>query len=117
MSAVLVSLRGLVERLEAIADALPEQPTLEQLVLYVEERAEAAAVLATLDPSSLAAGEKRGLAQRLRKILDRDQALVFALFALKDDVAARLSTMPAARKTARGYGAGREGARVLRKTA
>ena len=117
MSATLVSLRGLVERLEGIATALPKEPTLEQLIAYVEERKDAAETLASLDPSGLAAGDKRALSQRLRKILERDQALVFALFALRDDVGARLSLLPTARKAVRGYGAPEGGSRVLRKTA
>ncbi len=117
MSGVYPSVRGLVEQLESLADALPDDPPLEELVEYVEHRREAATALARLDLADMSAPEKRGLAARVRKILERDQALVFALFALREDVASRISSLPAARRTARGYGAGPRGGRLLRKTA
>ncbi len=117
MTGVFPSVRGLVEDLESLANALPKEPSLEQLVKYVEDRAHAAEALASLDPAGLSSAEKRGLAERLKKILDRDQALVFALFARKEDVGARISSLPAARRTAKGYGTPRSGSRVLRKVA
>ncbi|MBX7191910.1 MAG: flagellar protein FliT [Sandaracinaceae bacterium] len=117
MSGVFPSVRGLVEELESLANALPKEPSLDQLVQYVEDRAHAAEALASLDPIGLSATEKRGLAERLKKILDRDQALVVALFARKEDLAARISSLPAARRTAKGYGTPRAGTRMLRKVA
>ncbi len=47
--------------------------------------------LSKLDPKGLSSAEKRDLRERVQKILARDQALVMALFALKEDVAARIS--------------------------
>jgi hypothetical protein len=114
MSGVFLSLRGLVEKLEGLAAELPEEPSLEDLARYVEARADAAETLSRLDPAGLTASEKRGLSTRLRKVLERDQALVFALFALREDVGKRLSELPTARRAVRGYGDASVGGRLLR---
>lgn len=117
MTGVFRSVRGLVEDLEALAGHLPEQPSLDELVAYVEARREPAEALSKLDPKGLSSAEKRDLRERVQKILARDQALVMALFALKEDVAARISSLPAARRTVKGYSSARSGSRLLRRVA
>lgn len=112
-----VSLSGLIERLEALATELPEEPSLDNLASYVEARKPFAEALAGLDVEALTSGEKRSLSTRLRKVLERDQALVTALFALRDDVSRQLRMVANARTAARGYGSPGEPARVMRKTA
>lgn len=116
-SGTFVSLSALVERLEAMADGLPEDASLEALAGYVEARAPLAETLATIDVAELEAGEKRALATRLKRVLDRDQALVTAMFARREDVSAQLRAVHRAKIAARGYRSPSEPARVLRKTA
>jgi len=117
MTGVFCSVRGLVEELEGLADGLPAEPSLDELVAYVEARQQAAEALSRLDPSGLSGTEKRDLRERVGRILNRDQALVMALFALKEDLGARISALPAARRTVKGYATSRTGSRMLRKVA
>ena len=117
MSGVFRSVRGLVEELESLAGGLPAEPSLDELVAYVEARTEAAEALAHLDPTGLSTSEKRGLRERVSAILARDQALVMALFALREDVGARISALPTARRTVKGYTNPRSGSRLFRKVA
>ncbi len=112
-----LSLAGLIEKLEALATELPEEPSLENLASYVEARRPFAEALAGLEVEELTSGEKRSLSTRLRKVLERDQALVTALFSLKEDVSRRLRVAASARTAARGYGSPEETARVMRKIA
>lgn len=116
-SGTFVSLAAVVDQLESMADALPEDASLDALASYVEIRAPLADTLASIDVGPLSVGEKRSLAGRLRRVLDRDQALVTALFARREDVGTQLRAAHRARTAARGYGGRGEAARVLRKTA
>lgn len=117
MTGVVRSVRGLVDDLETLADGLPADPSLDELVAYVEARKDAAEALARLDPKGLSSAEKRGLGERVSAILVRDHALVMALFALREDLGARISTLPAVRRTARGYSSSRAGSRLFRRVA
>jgi hypothetical protein len=111
------SARSLVEELERLADELPEDPALEELELYVESRKEVAKALTRLNPTGLSSEEKRELGGRVQAVLSRDQALVTALFAVKDELAARIAALPAARRTVKGYASAATGSRMLRTTA
>lgn len=113
-SGVHSSLSALVDSLEAGLSGLPTEPTLEDFVTLEEGRRDAAAQLAELDPSTLNATEKRALAARLRKVLERDQGLILALFARRDDVAAELQRVAHARRVA---AATRVSARPVRRVA
>ena len=95
-------LESLVARLEHACAALPPAPTLEDLGRFVETRHEPAALLAELDPGSLDARVRRSLAARVRRVLERDQALVLALFARRADVAAELKDIASARRATTG---------------
>lgn len=116
-SGTFVSLAGAIARLEAMAEQLPSEPSLEALTAYVSDRAPLAETLASFDPRELKQGERRSLATRLARVLERDQALVTALFARREDVGAQLRAVQAARAGARGYAGRSDGSRVLRKTA
>jgi hypothetical protein len=116
-SGTFVSLAGVLTRLEAMADELPSEPSLEALAAYVSGRAPLAETLSSFDPQELKTGERRSLATRLARVLERDQALVTALFARRENVGAQLKAVHDARVAARGYGGRSEGTRVLRKTA
>jgi len=116
-SGTFVSLTGVLTKLEEMADTLPSVPSLEALATYVNDRAPLAETLASIDPQTLETSERRSLAARLTRVLERDQALVTALFARRDDVGAQLRAMHAARIAARGYSGTGNGSRVLRKTA
>lgn len=117
MSGVLVSLRGLIERLEALADQLPETPSVEALAAYAIARGPLAEQIAGIDPAELSAGDRRSLSERLARVLERDQALVLALFARREDVAGQLRVAQEARAALRGYAGPDPTARVFRKTA
>ena len=117
-SGIQTSLHALVEALEAAAARLPAEPTIDDFTRLVEERREPAealgAMLATIDPSTLEVPERRALAARLRRVLEKDQMLTAALFARRDDVAAELSRIAHARRAA---AAARNSARPVRRVA
>lgn len=117
MSGAVVSLRALIERLEALADALPESPSIEALAQYATDRGPVAEQIAGIDPVDLSDGEKSSLSARLARVLERDQALVLALFARREDVAGQLRVVQEARTAMRGYSGPSETAQVFRKTA
>lgn len=112
------SLVSLVEALEAAATGLPAEPSVADFVRLVDERAEPAArlgeVLATIDPKSLEAPERRELQARIRRVLEADQMLTAAMFARQQDVAAELARIGHARRLA---SSARSSRRPLRRVA
>lgn len=94
------TLRALLDRLEAASAALPDAPTLDDVSRFLETRREPAAQLSQLTASPLGPGARRALAARVRRILERDEALVLDLVAQRADVAAELRCVAEARRTA-----------------
>ena len=107
----------LIARLEALLDAIPNEPTLEAVALYVEARAPIAVQLAALEPESMSASERLALGPRLERVLERDRPLLTALFERHLQIGEQLRGISRARTAARGYGGRAESSRLLRKTA
>lgn len=93
-------LDALLTTLEGLLSKLPEQPSLEDIERFVEERGSVVSQLAALRPTALSPAERDALAARLRTVMEADQVIAQALAARRDEIVAELARIGHARRVA-----------------